>query len=299
MDKIKFARLRGELCDDHNLAQYTSWRVGGNAQRFYRPADLSDLQIFLKQLPDSEPLTCLGLGSNVLIRDGGIPGTVILTLQRLNELSMIDEVTLRAEAGVPCAKLAKWCAERGLEEGGFFAGIPGTVGGALAMNAGAFGQETWRHVIQVETMDHKGTIYQRTPTEFNIDYREIHGLEEQLFVAGHFRFNLGDITESRKKIRHLLRERNRTQPIGQYSCGSVFRNPPGNYAARLIESAGLKGKSIGDAIVSDKHANFILNKGKASAQDIEQLIEYVAKSIYEETGIQLIKEVHILGASRK
>lgn len=295
---MKFIGLRGKLLKNHNLARYTSWRVGGNAEQFYHPADLSDLQHFLKQLPRDEPLTCLGLGSNVLVRDQGIAGTVILTLQRLKALTQLDSQTIRAEAGITCAKLAKTCVACGFEEGGFFAGIPGTVGGALAMNAGAFGEETWRHVIAVETIDRLGAIHKRVPNEFNVRYREVSGLNEQLFAAGHFRFMTGDADRAKKKLHQLLKERNASQPIGQYSCGSVFRNPPGNYAARLIEQAGLKGYAIGDAVVSDKHANFILNKGQATAWDIEQLIDYVSLTVYQQSGIQLIREVHILGCAR-
>lgn len=295
MEKIQFKNLRGDLLYDHNLAEYTSWRVGGNAERFYRPADMKDLQNFIAQLPADEPLTWLGLGSNVLIRDGGIPGTVILTLNRLNEIAIISPGVIRAEAGVTCAKLAKFCVKAGFEKGAFFAGIPGTVGGALAMNAGAFGGETWRHVQRVETMDHRGQIFQRTPEEFKIAYRHVEGLNNQYFAAGYFHFAAGDAAQTKEDVQQLLKKRSETQPIGSYSCGSVFRNPPNDYAARLIETAGLKGTKIGDAEVSQKHANFILNLGKATAADLENLIQLVHDRVREIHGVQLIKEVHILG----
>lgn len=298
MREEKFNNVRGNLIYKHNLARYTSWRVGGNAERFYWPADLADLQNFLSQLPPGESLTWLGLGSNVLIRDGGIKGTVILTLNRLKDVSFFKEderFMIRAESGVTCAKLAKFCASQGLEEGAFFSGIPGTVGGALAMNAGAFGGETWRHVVRVEIVDHRGVLHKRQPDEFKISYREIQGLNNQFFVAGYFCFNQGDATRAKKAISELLKKRSSSQPIGTFSCGSVFRNPPGDYAARLIESAGLKGKNIGNAEVSEKNANFILNKGEANASDIERLIQHVAQRVYEMHGIQLIREVHIIG----
>ena len=296
----KFNNIRGDLIYNHNLARYTSWRVGGNAERFYRPADLADLQNFLAQLPPDEPLTCLGLGSNVLIRDGGIKGTVILTLNRLNKISFFSlkkdkRLMIRAESGVTCSKLAKFCAEQGLEESAFFAGIPGTIGGALAMNAGAFGGEIWHHVIRVKTVDHGGVLHKRRLDEFTINYREIHGLNNQFFVAGYFYFNQGDAIKAKKAISMLLKKRGSFQPIGAFSCGSVFRNPFGDYAARLIESAGLKGIRIGNAEISEKHANFILNKGKANASDIEHLIQYIAQRVYDTHGIQLMKEIHILG----
>ncbi|MFW0078978.1 MAG: UDP-N-acetylmuramate dehydrogenase [Coxiella endosymbiont of Haemaphysalis qinghaiensis] len=296
----KFNNVRGDLIYNHNLARYTSWRVGGNAERFYRPADLADLQNFLAQLPPDEPLTCLGLGSNVLIRDGGIKGTVILTLNRLNKISFFKEkkdkrLMIRAESGVTCSKLAKFCAEQGLEESAFFAGIPGTIGGALVMNAGAFGGEIWRHVVHVKTVDHGGVLHKRRLDEFEINYREIYGLNNQFFVAGYFYFNQGDAIKAKKAISMLLKKRGSFQPIGAFSCGSVFRNPFGDYAARLIESAGLKGTRIGNAEISEKHANFILNKGKANASDIEHLIQYIAQRVYDTHGIQLMKEIHILG----
>ena len=314
MDRESFINLRGELLCDHSLAHYTSWRIGGKAERFYRPADLPDLQNFIVQLPSDELLTWFGLGSNVLIRDDGIKGTVVITLNRLKNLSVInrqtspilvretkdyfrenDKIIVRAEAGVTCAKLAKFCVSQGLKDGVFFAGIPGTVGGALAMNAGAFGGETWRNVIGVETVSYDGKIIKRVPNEFKIHYRQVDGLENQFFVAGYFRFNCGDPGEAKTAINVLLKKRTLSQPIGKYSCGSVFRNPSGDCAARLIESAGLKGKSIGNAEVSKKHANFILNKGNASAADIEALIYYVIERVDQIHGVQLIKEVHIIG----
>ena len=298
--KLANVVVHGGLIYNHNLARYTSLRVGGNAERFYRPVNLADLQNFIAQLPPDEPLTWLGLGSNVLIRDGGIKGTVILTLNRLKEVSFLkkgERSMIRAESGVTCAKLAKFCASQGLEEGAFFAGIPGTIGGALTMNAGAFGGETWRHVICVETVDHAGVIHKRQPDEFKINYREVHGLNNQFFVAGYFNFNQEDedATRAKKTISWLLKKRSNLQPIKTFSCGSVFRNPPGDYAARLIESAGLKGTKIGNTEISEKHANFILNIGGANASDIELLIQHVVQRVYEIYGIQLVKEVHILG----
>ena len=303
MTQKKFNRLRGDLFYDHNLARYNSWRVGGDAERFYRPADLADLKNFLDQLPYYEPLTWLGLGSNVLIRDGGIAGTVILTINRLKEMKLYnkeaEKIIIRAEAGVTCAKLARFCASNRLEGGAFFAGIPGTVGGALAMNAGAFGSETWRYVVCVETINQFGEVYERIPDEFKIQYRQIEGLNDQFFVAGYFYFNQGNAIKEKEAINIFLKKRNASQPIGAYSCGSVFRNPTGDYAARLIESAGLKKTRIGNAEVSKKHANFILNKGNARAADIERLIHHVADCVYRVHGVRLIKEVHIIGCDHE
>jgi UDP-N-acetylmuramate dehydrogenase len=287
--------LRGQLCLHEPLADHTSWHVGGIVERAYKPADLTDLAVFLSTLPEDEPITWLGLGSNVLIRDGGLKGTVILTLGALKELQSSAENSIRAEAGVPCAKLAKLCAKEQFSEGAFFAGIPGTIGGALAMNAGAFGSETWQYVTAVETIDKKGHIRHRPPEDFQVGYREVLHPRNEWFVAGHFRFPHGDPEKTQEAIKALLRKRNETQPIGEFSCGSVFRNPPGDYAARLIEACALKGKNIGGAYVSTKHANFIINREKATAADIEQLICAIQDTVQEKMGVKLIRECHIIG----
>lgn len=288
-------KLKGELIENHLLARYTSWRIGGPADHFYRPADLTDLQLFLKQLPEKEPLTWLGLGSNVLVRDKGVRGTVVLTLNRLSEMALLDDNTIRVEAGVTCAKLSKFCVQQGFEEGAFFAGIPGTVGGALAMNAGAFGGETWRHIKNVEVLNRVGEIQLKTKADFNVQYRQVDGLNGDYFIAGVFQFKKGDGEKAKSSIKTLLKKRGDAQPIGEYSCGSVFRNPKNDYAARLIEAAGLKGWREGNAKVSEKHANFILNLGKATSADVEKLMQTIQQTVYDKFNIKLIPEVHIIG----
>jgi UDP-N-acetylmuramate dehydrogenase len=292
------AQLRGQLKEYESLARYTSWRVGGLARRFYKPADINDLAMFLQSLPENEALIWLGLGSNVLIRDGGIPGTVILTLGSLGNIQLAQEnAQVRVEAGVTCAKLAKFCAKHGLAKSAFFAGIPGTVGGALMMNAGAFGGMTWEHVVAVETIDRYGRIKMRMPSDYKIKYREITGPYGEWFVAGYFSFDEGEPTILQAQIKELLHKRSLAQPIGVLSCGSVFRNPPDDYAARLIESSGLKKIQVGGAWVSEKHANFIVNGGTATAEDIESLIEIVAERVESIHKVRLIPEVHIIGES--
>lgn len=287
--------MRGIRRLNEKLARYTSWHVGGNAQQTYRPADLKDLSEFLPTLSNDELIIWLGLGSNVLIRDGGIKGTVILTQGRLNDLSISSAGIIRVEAGVTCAKMAKYCAQLGFIDGAFFAGVPGTMGGALAMNAGAFGGETWRHVVAVETVNRFGQIHTRKPEEFQIGYRQVIRPNDEWFVAGHFSFVKKDSAFAQQAIRDLLHKRSATQPIGEFNCGSVFRNPEGDYAARLIEASGLKGFRHGGAWVSEKHANFIINGGEASAADIETLIEIVQQRVEELQRIKLIREVHIIG----
>lgn len=287
--------VRGKIVENHPLARYTSWRLGGPADIFFQPADKQDLQDFLQQLPAHTPLTWLGLGSNVLIRDAGIRGVVVHTLGRLNELELLADGTVRAEAGVTCAKLAKFCKTHGFAEGAFFAGIPGTVGGALFMNAGAFGGETWPQVVKVETMTRFGEIKTSACDAFQYTYRHVDGLDDAYFLAGYFTFNPGNTEQVDQNIKALLKKRADTQPVGTFNCGSVFRNPDNDYAARLIEAAGLKGFTIGDAIISPKHANFIINQGHATAAEVEQLIQHAQQTVQQKFGVQLIRECIILG----
>lgn len=287
-------QLRGELLQQEPMGPHCSWRTGGVVKQLFRPADIDDLQQFLQQLADDEPLLWVGLGSNLLVRDGGFDGSVILTKGRLQEIAICDD-ELSAQAGASCAKVARASAKQGYCGLEFFAGIPGTIGGALAMNAGAFGSDTWRNVIKVETIDRHGVIRTRLPQEFEVHYREVARPEDEFFIRGWFRLQHGDVKQAQQKIRQLLEQRSRTQPTTQASSGSTFRNPQGDFAARLIESAGLKGYCIGGACVSEKHANFIINRGSATAADIEQLMEYVQQQVLQQNGARLQAEVHIVG----
>ena len=286
---------RGELRYDEPMARHNSWRAGGRAKCFYKPADLADLCDFLRQLDAREPLLWLGLGSNLLVRDGGFPGTVIFTLGALAELEWQDAATLRAGAGVTCAKVARVCARQGLTGLEFLAGIPGTLGGALAMNAGAFGGETWDRVAAVETVDRTGRLHRRQPDEYRVGYRTVTGVADEWFVAARLTLEHGDSAAAQQRIRQLLAQRSASQPVQQNSCGSVFRNPPGDHAARLIEATGLKGKALGGARVSEKHANFIINTGGATAADIETLLNQVQGCVEQAHGVRLETEVRIVG----
>jgi UDP-N-acetylmuramate dehydrogenase len=287
--------LRGELRNEEPLAGHTSWRVGGPARRFYRPADAADLAAFLCTLDPEEPLLWLGLGSNLLVGDAGFAGTVIQTQGCLTALERMGEQRVRAEAGVSCAKVARFASRLGLTGAEFLAGIPGTMGGALAMNAGAHGGETWGRVAQVRTIDRRGEIRVRLPANFEISYRHVRAPGGEWFLDAELDLVSGDPQTSLERIRELLERRGRTQPIGLPSCGSVFRNPPGDHAARLIEAAGLKGVRVGGAQVSEKHANFIVNTGNATAADIARLIERVQAEVLRASGIRLIPEVHRVG----
>jgi len=287
--------LRGELRHNEPMSRHTSWRVGGPARVWYRPADLDDLCVFLSDVPHDEDIVWLGLGSNLLVRDGGVAGAVISTLGVLGEMSLLDDTTLRVEAGVTCAKVARFGASHGLTGGEFLAGIPGTIGGALAMNAGAFGGETWNSVVAVETVDRHGTLRVRDADDFRVGYRHVEVPDGEWFVAANFRLVPGEADQSRNRIKELLAQRGATQPTQMPSCGSVFRNPPGDHAARLIEACGLKGYCIGNACVSEKHANFIVNTGGARAADIEALITHVRCQVEQQQGVRLLPEVRVVG----
>ncbi len=289
--------LRGEMSFDVDMRRHTSWRAGGAAQRMYRPADLADLQSFLRQTPADEPLIAVGLGSNLLVRDGGLRGMVLLMHGALNELRMDGENIVYAQVGVPGAKLARFAAANNLCGAEFFVGIPGTLGGMLAMNAGCYGGETWRKVGRVQVLTRRGELLERSPQEYEIGYRHValRKQSEEFFTGAWLRFEPGDVEAARQEIKALMEKRSASQPLQLPNAGSVFRNPPGNYAAKLIEGCGLKGKRIGGAQVSEKHANFIVNVGEATAADIENLIEEVRMTVLQQTGIDLHPEVRIVG----
>jgi len=293
---LKRELTKGILLENIDLKPFTSWHIGGPAERFYWPLDLQDLAKFLKTLSEAEPITWLGLGSNTLISDQGVAGTVIITQGALKGLQLLANDIVMAEAGVSCAQVARFAARNNLVKGEFLAGIPGTVGGALYMNAGAFGGETWERVAYVDTLNRRGDITRRPKEQFRYGYRYIEGLEqEEWFCTGYFKFEPGDGAKGLTEIKNLLTRRSETQPTGEPSCGSVFRNPPGNFAAKLIETAGLKGFQIGGAQVSPKHANFIINLGNANSRDILQLVKHIQATIKAQFGIELIPEMKFIG----
>jgi len=286
---------QGELSFDEPMSKHTSWRAGGLAEKFYRPVNSVDLVAFLQSLDPTESVFMLGLGSNLLVRDGGIKGTVVAMKGCLNEIQLLDNHCLEVDAGVSCAKVARFAARNGLVGAEFLAGIPGTMGGALAMNAGAFGRETWDVVKLVNTIDHAGAVVEREQAEFEVSYRQVQGLEGAWFLSAQLQLETGDTKKSQADIKVLLEKRNQSQPIGLPSCGSVFRNPENDFAARLIEQCGLKGFCIGAACVSKKHANFIINTGDANSTDIEALIYHIQDRVKSETGVVLQMEVHMVG----
>jgi UDP-N-acetylmuramate dehydrogenase len=296
-EALHFHGLRGELERDEPMSRYVSWRTGGPADRLYVPADLEDLGHFLRQLPAEEPLLFIGLGSNLLVRDGGWRGTVVVTHAAARR-PRLDGELIYAEAGVASPKVARFAALHARQGAEFLAGVPGCVGGALAMNAGCYGGETWDIVERVATIDRCGTLAERARSEFDIGYRHCapSGAREEWFAAAWFRLQPGDGETSRAVMKELLARRIATQPLSLPNAGSVFRNPPGDHAARLIEACGLKGLARGAARVSEKHANFIVNpQGAARAADIEWLIGHVQRVVYRMKGIVLQAEVRIVG----
>ena len=291
-------KLRGVTKLDEPMKKHTSWRTGGHAERYFKPADVDDLCCFLRQVTKDEPLFWLGLGSNLLVRDGGLKGTVIALSGVLNDLKVYDDISMHVGAGVACSKVARMSAQYGLTGGEFLAGIPGTMGGALAMNAGAFGSETWNIVRSVETVNRQGRRIKRDASDFETGYRHVNLPEDEWFISAELLLAKDEDGKGVERIQTLLNQRAESQPTGKASCGSVFRNPDSDYAARLIEASGLKGKSVGDACVSEKHANFIINSGNASAGDIESLILLIQGKVKQDHGIELIPEVRIVGEQK-
>ena len=273
---------------DEPMSRHCSLRAGGITREFCAPENIEELSEFLHH--NNLPVLFVGLGSNLLVRDNGFDGVIIHT-KNLKEMSFSNGL-VEAEVGATLAKLSRF-AETNLKHGAeFLSAIPGSVGGALAMNAGAFGSEIWQYVVSVRTINLDGKIQQRGKSDFVIDYRSVtHNHVDEFFISAQFNF---DLEEANDNVRDLLHKRNSSQPIGLPSCGSVFKNPKGKYAAKLIEQSGLKGYCIGGACVSEKHANYIINQNNASASDIEKLILHIQTTVNKQHKIQLEPEIIII-----
>ena len=296
--RLRFAAdFNGRVRYDEPMSAHTSWHAGGPADALFSPRDVDDLSAFLRAVPADVKLYWVGLGSNLLVREGGIRGVVIATPGAFTRIERRSQTRVYCEASVPCARIARLCVKWGLGQGEFFSGIPGTLGGALAMNAGAFGDETWQHVLSIESIDRRCQRRVRQAQEFRVGYRHLDwppGAAEEWFLSAELTFEALAVNAPHS-VQSLMQRRRDTQPLGQWSCGSVFKNPPGDHAARLIEAAGLKGYRIGDAAVSDKHANFIVNLGNARAAELEQLIRHVQATVQRPHGVMLEPEVRIIG----
>ncbi len=277
------------------LKNFNSWKVGGKAENFLICDDIDKLVSFIKTKKIKFPITYIGLGSNLLIRDGGVKGTIVVMHGGLNKINR-DKNFIYAEAGVSCSKLSKFAAKEGFAESAFFAGIPGTIGGALAMNAGCYGSETWEYVQKVLMINLNGDQIIRKKSDFKINYRQVENIKKnESFLAAWLLFPDGDKEIAEKNIKELLAHRKNTQPLNWPTAGSTFRNPKDNFAAKLIEDCGLKGYKIGDAQVSEKHANFIINLGNANALDIEKIIIHIQKIVLDKKNIELKREIKIIG----
>ncbi|MEL6301233.1 MAG: UDP-N-acetylmuramate dehydrogenase [Pseudomonadota bacterium] len=302
MSAVLTSALKQELLDtfasgvklDEPMASHTTWRVGGPAELLFQPTNETELSSFLRALPSELPLHWVGFGSNLLVRDGGVEGVVISTRTLERTLERKAPHGVYAGASLPCATLARSLVRWEMGPSEFFAGIPGSLGGALTMNAGAHGTETWDAVHDVRLMHRDGSVETRDATQFDVGYRRVSGQGNAWFVGAHLQFDPA-YQPSLDRLRELQARRHATQPIGQPSCGSVFANPEGDHSARLIEASGLKGFRIGGAEVSPKHANFIINTGHATAADIESLIDHVAQTVEHKHGVALRHEVRFLG----
>jgi len=279
---------------DEPMSKHTSWGIGGCSDLFYSPKSRKDLVYFLSSIDPTLPITWIGRGTNILVRDGGIRGVVTSTKSFLKEIIKTSEHLYKVEAGVACVELALFCQKNGIGPAAFFSGIPGSIGGALTMNAGSFGMETWDLVKEVEVINEKGDISFLEKESFDIAYRTVTFPFRLWFLSCSMSLSSDEQT-TKDNLIELRNQRIRTQPLSEDTCGSVFKNPPGNYAGALIERSGLKGFKIGSASISEKHANFIVNEGGATARDIENLIKHTRQAVREKFDIDLQREVRIIG----
>ena len=286
--------IGGRLRLGEPMHRHTSWRVGGPADRFYLPGTLEDLQAFLQHFATT-PITWLGLGSNVLVRDGGLRGTVICLANTLDAITLDASGLIHAGAGAGAVKIAHFAAKAGLAGAEFLAGIPGTLGGCLTMNAGANDGDTWSLVEWAEVLHPDGRVQRLSRSEFQVGYREVQGQGAACFIAAGLRLSPADSDIVLQRLRAWQERRAATQPLEWPNCGSIFRNPPGDHAARLIEAAELKGLRYGDAEVSTQHANFIINRGAARAEEIEALVANVQREVRNRFGVELQPEMRVIG----
>lgn len=292
----------GTLRHHEAMSAHTSWRVGGPARQYYEPNDREDLLLFIKSLPKTEPILWLGLGSNTLVRDGGFQGTVICLHGAIDTLTLEPSLVagqspmVHADAGVHCARLAKFAQKHQLAGLGFMAGIPGTVGGALAMNAGAWGGDTFGALDSAEVLFRSGRTQWLPAHSFAAGYRHINLPDDFCgFLAARFAVTADTDGSHEQYTKTALAQRKATQPVGKPSAGSTFRNPVNDHAARLIEAAGLKGHRIGGAHVSTQHANFVITEDGASAADVETLIGFIQHTVQQKFGVLLQPEVRMVG----
>ncbi len=293
IDKIS-KKVKGNLRKGVSLKDYNTWKVGGSAEYFFEPEDLEDLKIFLN-LIYGEKVTFLGNGSNVLIRDNGIEGYVVCLKKSLNNHHINSENRFIFEAGLSCMKIAQISAKQNYTGLEFLCGVPGTLGGALKMNAGCYGGNIWDNIYDVTLINKKGDLIKKEKHDFKISYRNVDIDENNFFVSASFNLKKNKMNNSLKIIKDFLKDRRNNQPTGLPSCGSVFKNPENLHAAKILDSLGLKGFRVGGAYVSEKHANFIIAEKSAKSKDIEKLISFIQKKVYKDKKIALETEVKFIG----
>ena len=288
-------RLRGRLIANQPLSEFTWFRVGGAAQVLFIPEDENDLAEFLAALPREIPVTVVGLGSNLIVRDGGVPGAVIRLGRGFGDIKLEPGSRIRAGAAVPDVKVSRMAQEAAISGLAFFRGIPGAIGGALRMNGGAYGRETKDAVIEVRGVDHDGRIHVFSAGDMNYSYRHCGVSEDIIFTQALFQGEPGNAETIAAEMEKITETRETTQPIKSRTGGSTFKNPPGRKAWQLIDAAGCRGLRIGDAQVSELHCNFLINLGRATAADIENLGESVRTRVKESSGVDLEWEIRRIG----
>jgi len=293
--KSQLPQLRGQLISNQPLAEFTWFRVGGRAQVLFMPEDEADLADFLRQLPTEIPVAVIGLGSNLIVRDGGVPGVVVRLGRGFSDIAMEDRDRVRSGAAVPDVKVARTAQEAGVAGLSFMRGIPGAIGGALRMNGGAYGRETKDALVSARGVDRAGNIRVFTNAEMGYGYRSCGVAEDVIFTQALFQGSAGDPAVIAQEMNRITEAREATQPIKSRTGGSTFKNPPGHKAWQLIEAAGCRGLVVGDAQVSELHCNFLINRGNATAADIETLGETVRARVQESSGVALDWEIKRIG----
>jgi UDP-N-acetylmuramate dehydrogenase len=293
----KLPELRGRLMPNQSLAELTWFRVGGPAQALFVPEDEADLAYFLGSLPASIPVTVIGLGSNLIVRDGGVPGVVIRLGRGFGEVKVEDGSRIRAGTAVPDVKVSRAAQEAAIAGLAFFRGIPGAIGGALRMNGGAYGRETKDALIEARGVNRQGCVRVFSNGDMHYTYRHCGAPDEIIFTQALFQGAPGDPREIAAEMEKITESREATQPIKSRTGGSTFKNPPGHKAWQLIDAAGCRGLKIGDAQVSQMHCNFLINLGGATAVDIETLGETVRARVAENSGVELEWEIKRIGVA--
>jgi UDP-N-acetylmuramate dehydrogenase len=294
--KSQLPRLRGRLLPNEPLAPLTWFRVGGPAQVLFMPEDEDDLAYFLANLPRDIPVTVIGLGSNLIVRDGGVPGVVIRLGRGFSGIAVEGE-RIRAGAAVPDVRVARAAQEAGLAGLSFMRGIPGAVGGALRMNGGAYGGETKDVLVEARGVDRAGNVRIFTKGDMRYSYRHCGAPEDIVFSEAVFAGARGDPAAVAAEMDRITESREATQPVKSRTGGSTFKNPPGHKAWQLIDAAGCRGLVVGDAQVSEMHCNFLINRGSATAADIEALGETVRKRVQEHSGVAMEWEIRRIGVA--